>query len=100
MHGTDQYKLDSTPMWHGLNTTCFQFTCVQACRAHKIDDMKPIVQSSRVYTRCVHNNLQMHVAHAKFGFVHANCKPRTVEHVLRCNSLVIQNTNPAKNFLL
>ena len=29
--------------------------------AHKIDDVKPTVQSSHVCTRCVHDSLQMHV---------------------------------------
>ena len=46
-------------------------------------------------------------AHAKFGLrVHANCKPMIVDklykhvHILRCNPLVIQDVNPAKNILL
>ena len=54
--------------------------CKPAC-ARKIGDVRPIVQSSRVRTRHVHD-AHMHVrnAHAKFGLcVHANCKPRTAE---------------------
>ena len=54
--------------------------CKHAC-AHKIDDVKPIIQSSR---RHVHNSLQihgcksgMHTPNMHFG-VHANSKPMTV----------------------
>ena len=65
----------------GMTRLIFHFARMQAFVAHKVDDIKPIVQSSCVCTRCVHN-VCVHVrnAHAKFGLhVQAICKPRTAE---------------------
>ena len=62
------------------NTFFISHECKPTC-AHKIGDVKPTVQSSRVRTRRVHD-ARVHVrnVHAKFGLrVHANCKPRTAE---------------------
>ena len=64
--------------------------CKPSC-THKVDDIKPTVQSSRVHTRSVHDarvhdarvhDACVHVknAHTIFGLrVQANCKPRTAE---------------------
>ena len=76
IYGTAQFKLDRTRVQHGLDTTRFSFRTCASMFAREIDALKPTVQSSCVCTRCVHDSLQ---AHAKFGYVHANCKPRTAE---------------------
>ena len=63
------------------------FFILHACKhayVRKIDDVKPIVQSSRVRTRRVHDSLQMHTCilgiHVpNLDYVHASCKPRTAE---------------------
>ena len=89
------------------NTFFISHACKPAC-ARKIDDIKPAMQSSRVRTRHVHD-ARVHVrnSHAKFGLcMHANCKPMTVDklykhvHILRCNPLVIQDVNPAKEYII
>ena len=62
------------------DTFFISHACKPSC-AHKVDDVKPTVQSSCGCTRhvcdaCVH----VRNAHAKFGLhVQANCKPRTTE---------------------
>ena len=62
--------------------------------AHKIGDVKPIVQSSRVCTRHVHDAcMNVRNAYSKFGLrMHANCisqgqSNKLYKHVyvLRCN---------------
>ena len=108
-YGTAQFKLDSIQVQQGHKTTSFSFhihTCKPAC-ACKIGDIKPIVQSfsvciTHVYVARVH----VRNAHAKFELhMHANCKPMTGDklykyaYVLRCNPLVIQDVNPAKEYL-
>ena len=62
------------------NTFFISHACKLSC-AHKVDDVKPTVQSSRVRTRRVHDAcVHFRNAHAKFGLcVQANCKPRTAE---------------------
>ena len=69
-YGTAQFKLNRTRMQHGLDMARFFIlhACKHAC-VYKIENIKPIIQSSCVHTRRVHDNLQ---AHAKFG-LHA-CK--------------------------
>ena len=62
-YGTPQFKLDRMCMRHGLDMTHFSFyTHMQARHAcaHKIDDVKPIIQSFRVCTRRMHDSLQIH----------------------------------------
>ena len=57
-YGTAQFKLDRTCVQHGLDMTHFFIS--QACKPvcpRKIGDVKPIVQSSRVCTRHVHDAL-------------------------------------------
>ena len=106
MYSTAQFKLDRTRVQHGLDTTRFSshtHASMRAC-AHKIDDNKPTVQSSRVRTRRVHDAC-VHVrnAHANLDYVcmqivsqgQQNKLHKNV-HVLRCNPLVIQDVNPAK----
>ena len=67
------------------------FTChiLHVC-AHKIDDIRPIIQSSRVHTGRVHDSLYTHACMSgtympnldcvtvHFG-MHANFMPKTVE---------------------
>ena len=62
------------------NKFIISHACKPVC-AHKIDDIKPTVQSSNVRIISVHDaHLHVRNAHAKFGLrVHANCKPRTAE---------------------
>ena len=56
-----QFKLDRTYVQHELDMARFSFhTCAKCGCARKIDDVKPTVQSSRIHTRPVHDNLQMH----------------------------------------
>ena len=85
-------------------------TCKPAC-ACKIDDIKPTVQSSHVHTRHVHDSLQMHVCmsgmhtpnldYACMQIVSQGQRKKLYKrvHVLRCNPLVIQDINPAKEYL-
>ena len=83
MYGTAQFTVNLTEHTCSKGTIRYFFishTCKPAC-ARKIGDVKPTIQSSRVWTRRVHD-VHVHVrnAHAKFGLlVHANCKPRTAE---------------------
>ena len=85
-------------------------TSKHAC-AHRIDDIKPTMQSSSVRNRRVHDSLQMHacmsgmhmpnldyvcmqiVSRGQFNKLYKNV------HVLRCNPLMIQDINPVKEFL-
>ena len=80
-YGAAQFKLDSTYVQQGHDTTfLISHACKPSC-ARKIGDVKPTVQSSRVRTRHMHD-AHMHVrnAHAKLRLrVHANCKPRRAE---------------------
>ena len=67
-----------------------------------IDDVKPTVHSSHVHTRCVHDAC-MHVCMSgmqtpNLDYVCMQILYKHV-HVLRCNPLVIQDANPAKEFL-
>ena len=89
MYSTAQLILDRTCVCNIGSTQHVFFilhTCKHAC-ACKIDDIKPIVQSSHVYTRCVHSGLQMYVCMSGTHMpnldcvhfsVHENCKPRTM----------------------
>ena len=83
------------------DTFFISHACKPAC-ACKIGDIKPTVQSSCVCTTCVHDAC-VHVrnAHTKFGLhVHENGKPLYKHvYVLRCKPLVIQDVNPAKEYL-
>ena len=47
---TAQFKLDRTHMQHGLDMTCFSFCMCKHVCAHKIDDIKPTIQSFCVHT--------------------------------------------------
>ena len=79
-YGTAEFKLNRTHMQQGHDTFFISHACNPAC-AHKIGDVKPTMQSSRVHTRRVHD-ARGHVrnAHAKFALcVHANCKPMTAK---------------------
>ena len=79
--------------------------------ARKIDDIKSTVQSSCVCTRHVHNSWQMHVCmsgmhtpnldYMCMQIVSQGQRNKLHKHVhlLRCNPLVIQDVNPAKEFL-
>ena len=66
--------------WAQHDTFFISHVCKHVC-AHKIDDVKPTVHSSRVRIRHVHDaRVYVKNAHAKFGLrMHANCKPRTAE---------------------
>ena len=80
MKDTVQLNLNMCAAWVRHNTFFISHVCKPAC-ACRIDDIKPIVHSSRVRTRHVHDAC-VHVrnAYAKFGLrVHANCKPWTEE---------------------
>ena len=74
--------------------------------ARKIGDVKPTVQSSCVCTRRVHD-AHVHVwnAHVNFGLrmqiVSQGQRNKLYKHVyvLRCNPLMIQDINPAKEYL-
>ena len=69
------------------------------------------MQSSRVHTRRVHDSLQMHACmsgihtssldYACLQIVSQGQWNKLYEHVhvLRCNPLMIQDVNPAKEFL-
>ena len=47
---------------HHILKINFHFSCIQACMhiSDKDDDVKLILQTSCVYTRCVHDSLWMH----------------------------------------
>ena len=86
-------------MWLAILLHCY--TC-------KIDDVKPIIQNSHVCSRHVHDSLLTHVCmsgmHApSLNYVHASQRYKLYEehvHVPRCGSLVTQDTNPIKKFLM
>ena len=98
-------------MHHVLN-----MTEMYAC-ARKIDDVEALVQSTRVCTRCVYDNLNEHACMSVMYTsnlvrmhidVYMNCKPRRqyklYEHVLvlrcDCDSNCDTDTNATKSFLL
>ena len=82
-NGTAQFKLDSTCVQQGHDTTCFSFHTSASLRVHArlVTSNLRTMQSCHVCTRrvqdaCVH----VRNVHTKFGLrVHANCKPRTAE---------------------
>ena len=76
--------------------------------ARKIDDVKPTLQSSHARTRCVHNSLQMHACMSGMHMPNLDYACLQIVshgqwykhvHVLRCNPLMIQDANPAKESL-
>ena len=97
--------------WAQHNMFFISHACRHAC-ACKIDDIKPTVQSSHVRTRCVYDSLQMHLCmsgmhapnlnYVSMQIVNQRQWNKLYKHVnvLRCNPLVIQDVNPAKEFLI
>ena len=87
IYGTAQFKLDSTYVQQGHDTTRFSFTCMQACVCMQDGDVKPTMQSFRVCTRHVHD-ARVHVrnTHAKL-IVSQGQRNKLYKHVyvLRCN---------------
>ena len=81
INGTAQFKLDRTHVQHGLDITHFSFYTHASMHVHKFDDVKPVVHSSCVHTRCVHNSLQcMSGTHMpNLNYMHTNCKLTTAE---------------------
>ena len=96
-----------------------RFFILHACKhvcVCTIDDVKPIVQSSCVRTRCVHNSLPIHTSisgrhmpnldYVHFGICIQNCSginsmycTYKFLYILRCDFLVTQDTNSTKDFL-
>ena len=82
--------------WAQLNTFFISHACKHAC-THKIDNVKPTIQSSCVHTRCVHNSLQVHACmsgmhtpnldYACMEIVSQGQRNKLYEHVhaLKCN---------------
>ena len=98
--------------WH--NTFFILHACKHMC-AHKTDDIRPIIQSSCVHIRRVHDSLQTHACRSRMhtpnlDYVHTNCKPRTAEYtlwtcshvhvlIIRCNSPHDTRCKSTKEFL-
>ena len=96
--------------WAQHDTFFISHTCKPTC-AGKIDDVKPTVQSSRVHTRHVQDSFQMHTCMSGIHMQNLDYACMQIAsqgqwnklykhvHVLRCNPLVIQDVNPAKEYL-
>ena len=83
MHGTAQYQVDRTRIWHGLNMKIFSIYSCASIHVHT-RLIKPFVQSTHASTRHIHNTLQRHMYMSGMYLpnlvclylgIHANCKP-------------------------
>ena len=111
---TVQLNLNLTKHMCSMGSTghVFHFThTYKPMCARKIDDVKSTAQRSCVHTRHVQDSFQMHTCMSGMHTQNLDytCMQITSQgqqnklykhvHVLRCNPLVIQDINPAKEYL-
>ena len=108
-YGTAQFKLDRTRVQQGHNTTRFSFhtlasLCVHARLVTSNLPCKALVYALDVCTMhmCMSGMHTPNLDYACMKIVSQGQRNKLYKHVyvLRCNSLVIQDGNPAKEYLI
>ena len=105
-----QFTLDRTYVQHGLDMTCFSFHTLASLRVHARLVMsnlpcKAFVTVSALDVCMTHACMSgMHTPNLDYAFMQIISQGQRNKlykhvHVLRCNPLVIQDVNPAREYL-